>query len=79
MGSSFLAIKLESLAPLSIEPTLKSLMYFWDLNKVALSLLSLLRSTLEEFHVVVDGLALLIELELAVVVTWPEMDFEGSR
>ncbi len=74
MGSSFLAIRAESLAPLAMEPALKSRIYFWDLKRAALG--SLVASTLDEFQDE-TGLLLTIEPVLTEEVTWLDMDLEG--
>ncbi len=57
LGYSFLGMRVESLAVLTTEPGLKSRMYFWDLNRVALG--SLLKRTLDEFQIVPDAGVLL--------------------
>ncbi len=68
---------LESLFKMEDVP-LKSLMYFWDLNKVALSLaVSLVNKALDEFHIELEVVLVLL-MELLLVVIWPEVDLVGS-
>lgn len=50
-------------------------MYFWDLNKQALSFTSLFKSALEEFQI--DEVVLLLAGVPEFVGTYPEMDFVG--
>lgn len=81
MGSSFFTITDDSLAPLMIEPALKSRMYFWDLKSAALGSFGSLASNLDEFQTLLEtGALFTIEPAFMEEVTWPDMDLvEGSR
>lgn len=68
---------LESFAPPRIDVPLKSLMYFWDLNRFALSFTSLFNKTLDEFQTEAVVVVLWIELLFVVVAMWPDIDFVG--
>lgn len=53
-------MRVDSLVALMMEPPLKSRIYFWDLNRVALgSLGSLFKSTFDEFQIVPEAGVLL--------------------